>query len=1542
MKKYLYITLLMALPILLVSASMSDFPGVLQKYLSTYNSKLPQEKVYIQTDKTFYKPSETIYLKTFLVNANNNKMSTTSDIIYIELRDPWGNVVQKREAGTQDGCSNSAFTLAADVAGGLYKLVAYTNWMKNFGESNYFTKDITVQKVITPRLLLKIDFRKRAYGAGDEVVADLKVTDLNNQKTNNSTVKSTVRIGGLPVHTLESTTEHGESVIAFNLPKDLSTSDGILQIVVSDKGTEESITRSIPIVLNKIDIKFYPEGGDMVQDVRSKVAFEAQDEFKKGADVSGNIFDDQGTLIAQFESFHLGMGAFEFTPKAGRKYFAKLNKPQGIEMTIPLPEAQKKGYALNLKSKDENALQWSIYSPKNGTATLVAHTQGDIKYNKAIKLSKGSNTVEVPTADFPMGIAVFTLFDTGNKEVCERLIFVNADRGLNISLESKDTFMPEENVQLKIKTTDKNGKPVSANLGLSVVDEQLLTFADDKQDNILSYMLFSSELQGKIQEPYFYFDPKEPKAKEATDYLMLTHGWRRFTWDDVLNKQDDINIQYYPEKLSSIYGYVLNNNGEPTQAEVYLIETDGKRRVIQVKTTSKGYFVFHNIDVSCGIYITTKLPNQVYLLKESPIKVTNKGFVLAPLPADSRENEETVITELQPATPPVPPAIPRRDMKQELDDIDMFDQKFSSEALLDEVVVVGYGTQRKADVTGSISVVREEKILVSNVSVESALAGRIAGLYITPANVNPGPNQNISIRGTTSTMAGGEPLVVIDGLPASGSTAQAFSFLDPNDIQNITVLKNSSATAIYGSRGANGVILIETKKTRFSQRGKEEKPNYGGVYVPKREFYATPDEKEFRNNDKDRSTVYWNGNIKTDKDGNANIRFRNNAQSSTFRITAEGLAPINGLIGGGTKQIVTRKPLSVDTKIPLFAGSADLIKIPVMVRNNTDKPMVSNVKMVLPENLYFDKSENQPLGKEKLKNVIIESNQVKTIYYSIRAGNNIGESSINISVNSDKYSDAISSKLTVRQINFPYYFYFSGKNAGQTQTVDISEVIPGTLTAEAVSYSEMLDQLFDGVESIFREPYGCFEQLSSSTFPNIFAMQLLKATSQDKPEVYDRALKYLEIGYNKLAAYEVKKTGGFEWYGGSPAHEVLSAYGLVEFYEMGKVYNKVDKAMLDRTLNFILSRRDGKGGFKQNSGKYGFSAAPKNVNNAYIVYALTETGYADKVDMEYRSALKEALTSKDMYRMSLMANAAYNIGDNQSYMNLVQRFKEHTLKGDFDKMPIEATIVRSYGDASNREAVAFWMLALMKQTDNQDLILLDKCLEYINKGRRNGSFGNTQATSICLQALTKYAEIMHTDITGGQFCITTNGAEICKDLTKSKSIIRFQENLKEGKNSIKVQYKGIAEKYNPYAVTVSWQSVKPATSALCPLRLTTQLAQKDVKVNETVRLNVRLENTKNNGQPMSVAIIGIPGGLSLQPWQLKELQEREVFDFYEIINDNLVIYYRELGPAEVKAIDLDLKAETPGHYKGIASSAYIYYMNEHKYWLDGIAVNIGE
>lgn len=135
---------------------------------------------------------------------------------------------------------------------------------------------------------------------------------------------------------------------------------------------------------------------------------------------------------------------------------------------------------------------------------------------------------------------------------------------------------------------------------------------------------------------------------------------------------------------------------------------------------------------------------------------------------------------------------------------------------LDEVVVVGYGVQKKSDLTGSVANIKAEKLMERPATtVEQALAGRVAGVNVSTNSGRPGGRTNIQIRGYSSINASSKPLYVVDGIVWEGGGLDA---INPNDIQTIDVLKDASSTAIYGTRGSNGVILITTKKGKLGQK----------------------------------------------------------------------------------------------------------------------------------------------------------------------------------------------------------------------------------------------------------------------------------------------------------------------------------------------------------------------------------------------------------------------------------------------------------------------------------------------------------------------------------------------------------------------------------------------------------------------------------------------------------------------------------------------------------------------------------------------------
>ncbi len=1540
--KYTYIAILFICMVTLTGFVQSGDPFLqkLAEQLGLYSKMYPEEKIYLQIDKPFYKPGEDIWFNAFVLNSNTHNPTSLSDVVYVVLKDPKGNEVKMLDLFVQQGTAKGDFKLDDFATGGIYTLEAYTRWMRNFGEESYFRKEIQVQKIITPRMLLKLDFEKEAYGPGDEVIATFSVKNLKNEAVAGATVSLSVKVQGESVHTHEAvTTTDGNVSLKYILPDKLNTADGLFQVIVADHGMQESITRSIPIVLNKIDVQFYPEGGDLVAGAASVVAFKATNEFGKAADIAGVIVDEANAEVATFESYHMGMGAFRFTPLAGKKYYAQISKPVGTNTRMLLPAAVSSGYTLAFENVPGKSLGCTVYASDNGEAFLVGQTHGEIYYAKKISVAKGATQVSIPVTDFPSGIAVFTLFNGEGLEECERLVYLNKEKTLQIEIiPDKKHYQPREKVTVSVRTTDATGKAVPAKLSLSVVDDQLISFADDKQDNILSWMMLSSELKGKIQEPSFYFDASEPKADKALDYLLMTHGWRRYTWKDVV--KNDKAIIFLPESLSVLSGIAHDKqNAGVENKEVILLELGNRRRIAKVKTIRGGHFAFRNIDASVPLLLLTQQPDQIEVNpKKVQLSYSNQTISSSPF---TRETIETVIS-----------AVPEMESDQvenieetKADDMD-FNMKEDVSAL-SEVIVVGYGTEESRKLVGYTTIIRDTPL--ENASgyfgVENILQGRVAGLQVQQPAVSSEASASLRIRGNSSlAIARGEPLYVIDGQLIGTSLNQNFangSIVGPENIARIEVMQGPDASALYGSAAANGAIVITTKSNTGASvfHSRKRKVKYTSKLVPSRNFSSTreffvevPEQRSDEVRKDFRTTIYWNHTVVTDEDGKAKVTFYNNDAASAFRITAEGITG-NGLLGRREEVYFTQLPFSLDVKIPDFIGYEDTLHLPVMLKNTTAKTLKGKLSVAMPEQL-------RALSETELA-VDVDPMQTKTYWVKIIPRGIEGKFSIAMRLTGNTFSDEVKHDIEVHPVGFPVKLSFSAKDVEKNINVTIQDMEAGSLKGEAVAFTDVLADLFTGAESILQAPHGCFEQVSSSTFPNILALQFLKQSGDVRPDVEKMASTYISNGYKQLMAYEIDG-GGFEWFGSPPAHEGLTAYGLLEFFEMKKIYAGVNEAMMKRTQEWLLSRRRGDGTFKQNKGKYGFAAASAEVTNAYVVYALTETG-TTAVEVEYNYSLEEAWKSKDMYRMALMANASFSMGKMKEYERLTRYFREQCRAVSFEELKVDHSIVRSYGNSLTNETVSLWTLALLKAQE-QDIDLIRACVQFIASKRSYGMFGSTQATALALKVLTEYARYMRTERDSGTMSVSVNkvlaGTQPYTKDTRDKIVIGdLSQHLKTGNNIVQVKFED-TDSALPYSVNIQWNTKTPVSNKQCKVTLKTSLAQQRLQVNNTVRMTATLQNTTNEGIPMTVALVGIPAGLSLQPWQLKELQEKSVFDFYEIIGDKLAIYYRELEPAATRTIRLDLKAEVPGRYTSVASTAYLYYTDEIKYWTKGNTVTI--
>jgi TonB-dependent SusC/RagA subfamily outer membrane receptor len=600
--------------------------------------------------------------------------------------------------------------------------------------------------------------------------------------------------------------------------------------------------------------------------IENKLGFKAVNELGHGSPVNGEIIDSKGTRITEFSSSGLGIGSVFLTPSFKETYTAIVNIGGEKPLKIIIPEAVNLGVNISTDKINDGKIRIELLTnfpadqlPPNTSYYLFGHSRGNILFTHEFDLRNQNNSVDVPVADFPSGIMHLTLFNAYSQPVSERLIFINNFDELKIKMEiGKTIASSREKMSVKMKVTDKNNQPVEGNFSVSIANKEDML----NDDNIISNLLLRSDLKGKVENPQHYFTDRNAEKEKQLDDLLLTQGWRRFSWKNVLS---DIRIPpvYENEKGIIITGRVTKEllNISLRDIKVTLNILNEFNDVFTTRTGQKGVYRFENLDYQDTVSVSIEAVrasgrHNLVIYADSKEESRDKEMNYQTNQKLKRRGEKGRYTE------PVDPNA---------------DDPFAKEN--NEIY-------RLHNEPTASNIIKIDESMLSYSSVGQILEGRIPGVMVTGNKVN--------IRGISTLYGNTDPLFLVDGMPVDADYAMG---MNPNDVERIEILKGPE-TAIYGSRGANGVIAIYTKRGKFMKKGVLDFKMLG---------YATPKEYynpgfEYRSDDPfedDRRTILWMPIITSGLNGEASATFFTSDLKGNYTVRIEGISS-KGIPGAAT------------------------------------------------------------------------------------------------------------------------------------------------------------------------------------------------------------------------------------------------------------------------------------------------------------------------------------------------------------------------------------------------------------------------------------------------------------------------------------------------------------------------------------------------------------------------------------------------------------------------------------------------------------------
>ncbi len=852
-----------------------------QKYFGVY----PVEKVHLHFDKPYYAVGDTLWFKTYL--THNLYEYSPSKIVYVDMINSKDSLIQTLRVPLNDNGGKGQLVLDPQfVAQDNYRFRAYTLWMSNFDPSYFYNKIVPVGDAINKRLGAEVSFTPES---STKTKVSLQFRDRSGNLIARRKLSWEAIDGWDPFGKGKAETDDmGRVNISLTIKEREYIKKGRLIVKLDGEKLEPALVGnySLQNALWDADVQFFPEGGDLLAGVPKKVAFKAVSSTGKGLKVSGKIVDSKKKEVASFQDLAFGMGSFDFLPTSGEKYKANVTFENGEERSFDLPEVKADGINVVLHKDDDANLQMGLIASEsfftkmnNQPFYVLGQSNGHLVYAAQATLKNSSVLINIPKDKLPNGIVQLTIMQPDGKPISERLVFNESQPLLDIAVKTnKETYAQKEAVKLSLHVAPKDS--LQGNYSVAVTDEAKVPYNDDQDLGILANFLVTSDLKGFIEQPNYYFNAKNENRKAALDNLLMTQGFRRFSYTDLIAEKLP-PVEAFPEQGITLKGTLRLNTGRTFQNGGLLLSVPARNLRKDVYTDVNGRFAFEN------------------LVFPDSSKVT--------ISARGNDNFRNLVINMDPtyfagvdqANPYAGNNVQNIDQEMKAY-LSNSKNEYRTSILIDEVEVTGI--QRKQVTSKEFSALSGLSMPEHRIDADRITGCNVLTMCLTTLLTGiTFDNQTMKYYVSRNYNQGSRVPVqfFLNGMPIDEPSLNS---IQPAEIEAIEIFLRDELGTVSRTYQNDGVVSIMTKKTDQKKQPRMSLAEIESMlpktniidmmplgYVKERTFYAPKyATAESKNTNDYRTTVYWNPEVKLDDAGNVTLDFYNADGNGKYKVVVEG------------------------------------------------------------------------------------------------------------------------------------------------------------------------------------------------------------------------------------------------------------------------------------------------------------------------------------------------------------------------------------------------------------------------------------------------------------------------------------------------------------------------------------------------------------------------------------------------------------------------------------------------------------------------------